>query len=197
MECAQLPPFSPLLLHTRPCPGMYEQHVRTGRTYTAKGAAACVSPAVRRLITEWPDIEAALSQTSSAYILGRGPSLPMALEAALKLKETSGHPCRSLFRRRSAPWSHGIGARRLPGSRAGARRCVARDHATTTVAALSEAGASGLRRPALDLPCAPAIPSSIRSRMIPTFYGAAERIARARGRDPDHPRLLKKVTKTR
>ena len=33
--------------------------------------------------------------------------------------------------------------------------------------------------------------------MIATFYGAAERIARLRGRDPDRPRLLKKVTETR
>ena len=32
--------------------------------------------------------------------------------------------------------------------------------------------------------------------IIQTFYGAAERISRARGRDPDRPRLLSKVTKT-
>jgi glucosamine--fructose-6-phosphate aminotransferase (isomerizing) len=33
--------------------------------------------------------------------------------------------------------------------------------------------------------------------MITTFYGSAARIARLRGRDPDRPRLLKKVTATR
>ena len=33
--------------------------------------------------------------------------------------------------------------------------------------------------------------------MILTFYRSAERIALARGRDPDRPRLLKKVTETR
>jgi glucosamine--fructose-6-phosphate aminotransferase (isomerizing) len=33
--------------------------------------------------------------------------------------------------------------------------------------------------------------------LIQTFYGSAERIARRRGRNPDKPRLLKKVTETR
>jgi glucosamine--fructose-6-phosphate aminotransferase (isomerizing) len=33
--------------------------------------------------------------------------------------------------------------------------------------------------------------------MTATFYGSAERLARLRGRDPDRPRLLKKVTATR
>jgi glucosamine--fructose-6-phosphate aminotransferase (isomerizing) len=33
--------------------------------------------------------------------------------------------------------------------------------------------------------------------LILTFYGSAERIARQRGRNPDKPRLLKKVTETR
>jgi len=32
--------------------------------------------------------------------------------------------------------------------------------------------------------------------LIQTFYGAAEHIARLRGRNPDTPRLLKKVTRT-
>jgi glucosamine--fructose-6-phosphate aminotransferase (isomerizing) len=33
--------------------------------------------------------------------------------------------------------------------------------------------------------------------LIQTFYGSAERISRRRGRNPDRPRLLKKVTETR
>jgi glucosamine--fructose-6-phosphate aminotransferase (isomerizing) len=33
--------------------------------------------------------------------------------------------------------------------------------------------------------------------MIQTFYGSAERISRSRHRNPDKPRLLKKVTETR
>jgi glucosamine--fructose-6-phosphate aminotransferase (isomerizing) len=32
--------------------------------------------------------------------------------------------------------------------------------------------------------------------MIQTTYGFVEKTARARGRDPDRPRLLKKVTET-
>jgi glutamine---fructose-6-phosphate transaminase (isomerizing) len=32
--------------------------------------------------------------------------------------------------------------------------------------------------------------------MLQTFYASAERIALARGRDPDRPQFLSKVTKT-
>jgi glucosamine--fructose-6-phosphate aminotransferase (isomerizing) len=32
--------------------------------------------------------------------------------------------------------------------------------------------------------------------MIASFYACAEQAARARGRDPDRPRLLRKVTET-
>jgi glucosamine--fructose-6-phosphate aminotransferase (isomerizing) len=32
--------------------------------------------------------------------------------------------------------------------------------------------------------------------MIQTFYGSAERVAKARGRNPDRPKMLKKITET-
>jgi glucosamine--fructose-6-phosphate aminotransferase (isomerizing) len=75
---------------------------------------------------------------------------------------------------------------------------AARETTETTIAALREAGASVFSTGADSLDYAPtAHPYLDPVSMITTFYGAAERIARNRGRDPDHPRLLKKVTKTR
>ena len=68
----------------------------------------------------------------------------------------------------------------------------------TTIAALREAGANVFCTDANSLGYAQTgHPYLDPVSMIATFYGAAERIARARGRDPDRPRLLKKVTKTR
>jgi glutamine---fructose-6-phosphate transaminase (isomerizing) len=38
----------------------------------------------------WTEVEDVIADATSLYVLGRGPSLPMAQEAALKFKETSG-----------------------------------------------------------------------------------------------------------
>ena len=156
----------------------------------------------RALAIRWPAAEKTLAAASSLYVLGRGPSLPMAQEAALKLKETSGIHAEGFS---PAEVMHGPLELSRPGfpvlvfspgdrSRPFARETVAhlRASGATVFVAGPDDGESDVlaaaraSHPHLD-------PIS----MIATFYGSAERIARLRGRDPDRPRLLKKVTETR
>ena len=144
----------------------------------------------------WQPLEAALVSARSAFVLGRGPSLPMAGEAALKLKETCALHAESYS---SAELIHG--PMELispdfpvlmfsPGDAASATNAA-------TAARLRGAGAQVFATAADGLPFAPTgHPLLDPISMIQTFYGAAERISRARGRDPDRPQLLSKVTRT-
>jgi glucosamine--fructose-6-phosphate aminotransferase (isomerizing) len=143
------------------------------------------------LAIRWNEVEDALAPAVSAYVLGRGPSLPMAQEAALKLKETSGLHAEAYS---AAEVIHGPMELVVPGFPVVVLAPEDKAFATTrdTARRLSEAGARVMtpdhartRHPLLD-------PIS----MIQSFYGSAERIARLRGRNPDRPRLLKKVTET-
>jgi glucosamine--fructose-6-phosphate aminotransferase (isomerizing) len=144
------------------------------------------------LAIRWSEVEDVLSPAASAYVLGRGPSLPMAQEAALKLKETSGLHAEAYS---AAEVIHGPMELIVPGFPVVVLAPKDKAFATTQATArrLAEAGAKVMtpdyaraRHPLLD-------PVS----MIQSFYGSAECIARRRGRDPDRPRLLKKVTGTR
>lgn len=144
------------------------------------------------LATRWSEVEDVLSPAASAYVLGRGPSLPMAQEAALKLKETSGLHAEAYS---AAEVVHGPMELVEQGFPVLVFAPEDKAFATTrdTGQRLSQAGARVMtpdyirtRHPLLD-------PISL----IQTFYGSAERIARRRGRNPDKPRLLKKVTETR
>jgi glutamine---fructose-6-phosphate transaminase (isomerizing) len=136
-------------------------------------------------------IEPAIAGVSSLFVLGRGPSLPIAQEAALKLKETSGLHAEAFS---AAEVMHG--PMELVGEGFPILVFAPNDAALPTTAAtvkrLEDAGAIILQpdfqrtlHTALD-------PIS----MIQSFYGSAEHIARARGRNPDTPRMLKKVTET-
>lgn len=144
------------------------------------------------LALRWSEAEDMLADSHSSFVLGRGPSLPMAQEATLKLKETSGLHAEAYS---AAEVLHG--PMELVTDGFPVLVFAPRDKALVTTRdtakRLGEAGARVLvpdyaptRHPLLD-------PISL----IQTFYGSAERIARRRGRDPDKPRLLKKVTETR
>ncbi len=157
----------------------------------------------RALDIRWASAEKTLSEAPSLYVLGRGPSLPMAQEAALKLKETSALHAEGYS---SAEVMHGpleLCGRGFPvlmfspGDRA-------HSPAQETVARLRAAGAAVFVAGSPDSGNGTALPFAPTSHphldplsMIVTFYGSAERIARLRGRDPDRPRLLNKVTETR
>jgi len=139
----------------------------------------------------WTSTEEIIAVAQSLYVLGRGPAMPMALEAALKFKETSGLHAEGFS---AAEVMHGP----MELVREGfpilvfAPNDAALHTTVATVERLEHAGARILRpefhqtrHPALDA-----------ISMIQSFYVCAERIARMCGRNPDAPRMLKKITET-
>lgn len=145
---------------------------------------------------EWPELEALATTAESLYVLGRGPSLPIAAETALKLKETCAiHAEAYSF----AEVMHGpleLLGESFPvlayspedASRASSREAIGR---------LRRTGAHVLVAEHDGLPYAPTgHPLLDPISMIQTAYLAIERVAVAHGRDPDRPHLLKKVTET-
>jgi glutamine---fructose-6-phosphate transaminase (isomerizing) len=142
-----------------------------------------------------------LASERSLYVLGRGPALAMAEEAALKLKETA-----SLHAEAFSPAEVMHGPLQLV-ERGFPVLCFAPndDAAATTRLALDRLVASGAKvfassaiaLPGLGLPVAATghgLTDPI--AIIQSFYVLAERIARLRGHDPDRPVRLRKVTET-
>jgi glucosamine--fructose-6-phosphate aminotransferase (isomerizing) len=139
----------------------------------------------------WSEAENVIARTSSLYVLGRGPSLPMAAEAALKLKETCGLHAEAYS---AAEVRHGpieIVTADFP-VLAFAPHDAAAATTAETLKQLAAAGAAIVRPELVETGHRLLDPIAI----IQSFYGSAERIARRLGRDPDRPRLLKKVTQT-
>lgn len=153
---------------------------------------------------DWSAGAAAIAGAQSLLVLGRGYTLPVASEAALKLKETAGLHAEAFS---IAEVAHGpmtlVGARDpvlvfgpLDAARAGLRDRM--DGFATRGSLVFAAGC------AADFPSAATIlpgnsglhPALWAIACIQSFYGLAETIARSRGRDPDHPPHLSKVTST-
>jgi glucosamine--fructose-6-phosphate aminotransferase (isomerizing) len=153
------------------------------------------------LACDWGPILDVLSPQRSAYVLGRGPALAIANEAALKLKETcgihaeaysaaevvhgpariveDGFPVLALAGHDAAEASVAEIADRLAGQGALA-------FATTSRAAAAEV------LPAADT----GHPITDALALVVTFYGMVEALSRRLGNDPDHPPHLRKVTET-
>src|SRR5437870_6454519 len=147
---------------------------------------------------DWGAALNALCEATSLVSLGRGPTLAIAREAALKLKETSNLHAEAFS---GAEFLHGPIA--LVESSYPALLFVPTDHAAVWLRAL----AADLRRknanvfmtgegealPALT----PDHPDTDAVCLIQSFYALAISVARARGTDVDLPRHLQKVTRTR
>jgi len=155
---------------------------------------------------DWSAAVAALRDAERMIVIGRGLGLAIAQEAALKLKETSGIQAEAFS---SAEVRHGpmelidrdypllvfaprgpeqAGLIRLASDmRArGARVLLAvPDDACDAPGAGMQLPLATTRHPALDPIAA-----------IQTFYVMAAQLAAARGRDPDAPRHLNKITET-
>lgn len=151
---------------------------------------------------EWGDLAAELGDAESLYMLGRGPALAIASEAALKFKETSNMHAEAYS---AAEVLHGPVA--LVGKRFPVIAFAARDAAETSVADIVD-GLSG--KGALAFATSDRVTSARRLPFIATghpltdalalilpFYGFVEAWSRSRGLDPDAPAALKKVTETR
>jgi len=151
---------------------------------------------------DWSAALDALCEASSLVSLGRGPTLAIAREAALKLKETANLHAEAFS---SAEFLHGPIALVEPSypallfvpsdqAAAGMRALAAdlrRKNARVFMTDPGEEPAGGLPALAPDHPDADAV------CLIQSFYGLAIRVAERRGIDVDQPRHLQKVTRTR
>jgi glutamine---fructose-6-phosphate transaminase (isomerizing) len=144
----------------------------------------------------------ALAKTGSLYVIGRGATFAVAAEAALKLKETSAIHAEAFS---SAEVLHG------PAGVIGAGFPVlcftpadaARDGFLETAERLASFGAAPLMVDVGPHPRWPTLIAPDGGHALTTpvaalhaFYRLAEAVARRRGRDPDQPPHLVKVTRT-
>ncbi len=147
-----------------------------------------------------------LEEAESLFVLGRGFTFPVVLEAALKLKEVAALHAEGLS---LAEFLHGPQALLEEGFPvlALAQKDEALEETLRTLEGLRAKGAHLLvlspEPDALALAQTPlALPVALGPELTPllliqAFYPLAEALARARGQDPDRPRHLRKVTRTR
>jgi glutamine---fructose-6-phosphate transaminase (isomerizing) len=155
----------------------------------------------RALDADWSHAIPELVTAQSAYVVGRGPGLPVAAEAALKLKETAMLHAEAFS---GAEVMHGplqlvqpvfpvIAFHPRDAAHAAMTESNARLKATGARLFTIEDGPAAPDR----LPC-PSCGAALLDTlpMLAAFYDLAEKVARARGLDPDRPTRLKKVTET-
>ncbi len=170
----------------------YLAETLAGRGEDLVGRGRIIAKAVAAGMRARPDL-AALEAAQGAYVIGRGVSMPAAAEAALKLKETAGLHAEAIS---AAEVMHG------PRAIAGQSLAVlglagpgaAGESVAEALGELSRQGSPTILVTAPDLPSAvaPAAPIAL----IAAFYEALPMLARRRGRDPDRPPSLSKVTLT-
>jgi len=149
---------------------------------------------------DWSGAVELLQPVSSLFVVGRGLGLGIAQEAALKFKESCGLHAEAFS---SAELRHGPVT--LVGRGFPVLGFVQHDEAQGDVEALAGelvgVGAqvllAGAKIPgALELPAIRAHPAIEPMLLIQSFYRFAAMLAAARGRDPDRPPHLQKVTET-
>ncbi len=151
---------------------------------------------------DWSLLIERLRNEQSLYVLGRGPSMALSNEVALKFKETCQIHAESYS---SAEVLHGPVS--IVGSGYPVLVLAARDAAESAVVDVADSLAgqgadafvtSGLGRAAKQLPFASTGHSLTDPLLlIVSFYVFIERLARERGLNPDNPPHLRKVTETR
>lgn len=150
---------------------------------------------------DWGSLAQELAGNHSLFCLGRGPALAISHEAALKFKETSQLHAESYS---SAEVLHGPVS--IVDRGFSVLAFAAHDAAESSVVAVADAlAAKGARvfvtsdraDAAQRLPVArTGHPLTDPISIIVSFYAMVERVARARGMNPDAPRHLRKVTET-
>jgi len=152
---------------------------------------------------DWSAAEPVLDGVRNLFVIGRGPGFGIAQEAALKLKEICGLHAEAMS---AAELMHGplalpsrdfpVMAFLQPDQSEGGILKVLRGLASRGVPVIA-AGAGDKATGAVSLPSLPEPnPFSAPILLIQSFYLLAEKLAWARGRDPDRPPHLKKVTET-
>lgn len=149
---------------------------------------------------DWTEFSAAIAQSRGLFVIGRGLSLGIANEAALKFKETSGLHAEAFS---AAEVRHGPMALLASGLPVLIFRQS--DEAAESLDDFARFAASqgnrvfivGKEVPGVvNLPCPKAVPFIEPLLQIQAFYRAANDVAAARGLNPDAPPMLKKVTET-
>jgi glucosamine--fructose-6-phosphate aminotransferase (isomerizing) len=152
--------------------------------------------------TDWSPALEALRPADHLLVVGRGLGLPVAMEAALKFKETCGIQAEAFS---GAEILHGPMALIGQGYPllVFAPRGPAQAGLLELAGALRDRGArvllaAPLGTPGAVLPLAEAgLPELDPVCAVQSFYPMVEALARERGRDPDSPPHLQKVTRTR
>ena len=151
---------------------------------------------------DWSAALPLLRDSGSLYVLGRGLTLGVAQEAALKLKEicsihAEAHSAAEVIHGPMAIVGPGLPVLMLvPDDEAGALFApLARDFAGRGAAVVMTGGAEPA---ALSLPALTGLhPAMAPIAAIQSFYRFAAELSLARGLDPDRPPSLRKVTLTR
>lgn len=150
---------------------------------------------------DWSPAAQPLAKAEDLYVVSRGIGLALAQEAALKLKETCGIHAEALS---AAELMHGpltLAGPGFPvlvfGQHDEAYQSVADLIAALTARGVPVTAAGSAPGGGLALPSDPSLnPFVTPIALIQSFYPLVEVVARMRGRDPDHPPHLKKVTET-
>ena len=155
----------------------------------------------RAVHTDWSVGVETLAEADRLFVVGRGLSLPVALEAALKFKETCGIQAEAFS---GAEIQHGpmalieegypllVFAPRGPAQPGLLELAHAMRARGARVLLAAPPGTPGANLPLVESALAELDPVCA----IQSFYPMVEALARARGNDPDSPRHLKKVTRT-
>lgn len=169
---------------------------------TLKAAVRAVPEHLAKAVTlDWSEFARELGDAESLYMLGRGPALAIASEAALKFKETSNMHAEAYS---AAEVLHGPVA--LVEDKFPVLAFTARDAAEASIVEIVDSLAgkralafatSGEVKAAHKLPfVATGHPLTDALALIVPFYGFVEAWSRSKGFDPDQPAALKKVTET-
>jgi len=150
---------------------------------------------------DWSPLLAALDGHQSLYVLGRGPTLAIAGEAALKFKETCGIHAEAYS---AAEVMHG--PVRIVEAGYPLLVLASRDAAEASVAGIADklAAQGAMTFITSDrVSAARSLPFALSGHpltdalvLIVSFYGFVEALSRRRGFNPDQPPHLKKVTET-
>jgi glucosamine--fructose-6-phosphate aminotransferase (isomerizing) len=155
----------------------------------------------RACSADWSAAVAALHDADRLFVIGRGLGLPVAMEAALKFKETCGIQAEAFS---GAEVQHGpmrlieegypllVFAPRGPAQAGLLELAQAMRDRGARVLLAAPAGTPGANLPLVEA----SVPDLDAVCAIQSFYPMVEALARARGNDPDSPPHLKKVTRT-
>jgi glucosamine--fructose-6-phosphate aminotransferase (isomerizing) len=165
------------------------------------GLQALPDALTRAAQADWSAALPCLQGVDRLIVIGRGTGMPVALEAALKFKETCGIQAEAFS---SAEVQHGpmalidegypllVFAPRGPAQAGLLTLAEEMRLRGAQVWLAAPVGTPGANLPLVETRCADLDPISL----IQSFYPLVEALARARGRNPDQPRFLAKVTRT-